>query len=115
MKADVIALLTLLITHHQAFAWGAVEGRYGGAAYRGPYSEEINTPSAQQRSEDLRATLRCAARRHTAMAASTDNDLSSRRGCSRGRSGSGRRCSSYSRNSSLLSAALLHAVYPDQG
>lgn len=49
MKAVVLALLTLLITHHQAFAWGAVEGRYGGAAYRGPYSAGVRTPPAQQR------------------------------------------------------------------
>ena len=29
-------LLTALLASHQAMAWGAVQGRYGGAAYRGP-------------------------------------------------------------------------------
>ena len=39
-----MALLGALISH-QAWAWGAVEGRYGGAAYRGPYSAGVRTPS----------------------------------------------------------------------
>ena len=45
MKALGLALLAALLTSQHAFAWGAVEGRYGGAAYRGPYSAGVRTPS----------------------------------------------------------------------
>jgi hypothetical protein len=45
MKTVGLTLLAALLVSHQAFAWGAVEGRYGGAAYRGPYSAGVRAPS----------------------------------------------------------------------
>ena len=45
MKRLAILLIALLASH-QAMAWGAVQGRYGGAAYRGPAGgAAVRTPS----------------------------------------------------------------------
>ena len=36
MKTIIGAMLMAMMVSSQAFGWGAVQGRYGGAAYHGP-------------------------------------------------------------------------------
>ncbi len=125
MKSIALGLLAALLTSQQAFAWGAVAGPYGGAAYRGQYSAGVRTPSgaAAVRGPEGNVAVRgpttygygyhppttYAYGYHPPAYGYPAGCCRSGRRC-RSSNRHGCRCSSNSRSTAILSTALLYAI-----